>query len=114
MRDMSLIPYKALIPLLTQNLKAMRLWVFHFIWCITLSFLPDVRLWLTLGLFLTTSILDVNQFALVFFHDVFLTKFLKKSPNGLVYSSQKSCTWFKRTELRPSKDHCNCIVYNWI
>jgi len=42
-------PYKEMTPPLTQNLKALGLWVFFLICCSTFSFLLNVRLRLTLG-----------------------------------------------------------------
>jgi len=42
-------PYKEMTPPLTQNLKALGLWVFFLICCSTFSFLLNVGLRLTLG-----------------------------------------------------------------
>ena len=46
--------HKGMTPPLTQNLKAVGLWVFFLIYCLTFSFLFNVGLRLTLG-FLTIS-----------------------------------------------------------
>jgi len=47
-------PHKGMIPPSTQNLKALGLWVFFLICCLTISFLLNVGLRLTLG-YLTIS-----------------------------------------------------------
>ena len=44
-------------PPLTQNLKALGLWVFFLIYCSTFSFLVNVGFKLTLG-YLTVSLVD--------------------------------------------------------
>jgi len=40
-------PYNGMTPTSTQNLKALGLWIFFFIYCLTFSFLVNVKLRLT-------------------------------------------------------------------
>jgi len=56
-------PHKGMTPHLTQNLKALGLWVFFLICCSTISFLPNVGLRLILE-YLTKRNIQENTFKL--------------------------------------------------
>jgi len=69
--------HKGMTPLLTQNLKAVDLWVFFLIYCLTFSFLFNVGLRLALG-FLTRGLCP---FSLLFQRSIYINHFHTLNPN---------------------------------